>query len=132
MEIVLDTSAIIAFIANEPERASIVSLTKGATLIAPASVHWEVGNAFSAMFKRQRLNLDNAIKALTVYRTIPIRFVEVELLQSLQLAAGEKIYSYDAYLLQCSLKYRAALLTLDANLAAIARKLGVRVLEASR
>ncbi len=90
MEIVLDTSAIIAFIANEPERASIVSLTKGATLIAPASVHWEVGNAFSAMFKRQRLNLDNLLKALTVYRTIPIRFVEVELIQSLQIAAGEK------------------------------------------
>ena len=52
MELVADTSAIIAVIANGSERAAILERTVGAELIAPASVHWELGNAFSAMFRR--------------------------------------------------------------------------------
>ncbi len=52
MDIVLDTSVIIAVIANEPEKRVLIRLTKGAELIAPQSVHWEIGNAFSAMLKR--------------------------------------------------------------------------------
>lgn len=54
MDIVIDTSVIIAVIANEPEKGDLVELTKGANLIAPLSVHWEIGNAFSAMLKRRK------------------------------------------------------------------------------
>ena len=43
MDIVIDTSAIIAVIANEPEKPSLIRLTSGADLIAPASVHLEIG-----------------------------------------------------------------------------------------
>ena len=58
MEIVADTSVIIAVIANEPEKAAIVAQTQGADLFAPQSLPWEVGNAFSAMLKRQRITLE--------------------------------------------------------------------------
>src|SRR5437763_8514880 len=54
MDIVADTSAIIAVIANEPEKSALVAHTQGADLFAPLSIPWEVGNAFSAMLKRQR------------------------------------------------------------------------------
>ena len=43
MSCVIDTSAIIAVLLSEPERAALIRATKGAELVAPASVHWEIG-----------------------------------------------------------------------------------------
>ncbi len=129
MDIVIDTSAIIAVIANEPERNVLVESTQGADLIAPLSVHWEVGNAFSAMLKRQRVSLNQALAALDLYEHIPIRFVDVELSESLELANSWGLYAYDAYLLRCALKYHAPLLTLDHALIDCAKQLQIQVLE---
>jgi uncharacterized protein with PIN domain len=53
MRIAVDTSVIIAVIADEPQRIKIIELTKNSTIVAPSSVKWEVGNAFSAMLKNQ-------------------------------------------------------------------------------
>lgn len=53
MDIVIDTSAIIAVIVDEPERERIIELTRGNTLIGPGSILWEIGNAFSTMFERE-------------------------------------------------------------------------------
>ncbi len=77
MEIVVDTSVIIAVLVREPHRAALVQATASADLLAPPSVHWEVGNAFSAMFKRGRLTLRAARLALEAYRQIPIRFSDI-------------------------------------------------------
>lgn len=60
MKLVVDTSVILAVLLNEPHRQKILDITKGAELYAPASLHWEIGNAFSAMFKQNRLTLDQA------------------------------------------------------------------------
>jgi len=38
MDIVIDTSAIIAVIVGEPERKKIIEITKGNTLIGPGSI----------------------------------------------------------------------------------------------
>jgi len=129
MEIVVDTSAIIAVIADEPERSAILTLTRGADLVAPRSVFWEVGNAFSAMFKRNRAELKDVLKAIEIFKSIPIRFLEVELEDSLVLAAALKIYAYDAYLLQCALKYKLPLMTLDKELIGYALQKGVKVIQ---
>lgn len=51
MNITIDTSALIAVISNKKNKSKIIELTVGATLNSPISVHWEIGNAFSAMFK---------------------------------------------------------------------------------
>ncbi|MGB5687069.1 MAG: hypothetical protein WBM35_14775, partial [Candidatus Electrothrix sp.] len=58
---VVDTCALIAVITDEPERARIVELTRGNTLIGPGCIPWEIGNAFSAMFKRKRLTLNSTL-----------------------------------------------------------------------
>lgn len=129
MDIVIDTSAVIAVIANEPEKPSIVEHTLGANLIAPASVHWEVGNAFSAMFKRRRISLSQAKEAIKSYERIVFRFIDVDLGQSLELSDRLNMYGYDAYVLACALNLRSPLLTLDKKLAAAAPAVGVRVLE---
>ena len=60
MKFVVDASVIIAVIANEPEKEQLIEITKGADLLAPSSIHWEIGNTFSAMIKRRRVSLEPA------------------------------------------------------------------------
>ena len=68
-------------------------------------------------------------KALAVYGKIPIRFLDVDLEQSLKIAHELALYAYDAYLIRCAQKYRAPLVSLDQNLVASAKKIGVQVKE---
>ncbi|GAB4499635.1 MAG: hypothetical protein OHK0052_14980 [Anaerolineales bacterium] len=67
MQIIADTSTIIAVIVGESEKANLIELTKGAVIIVPPSVNWEVGNAFSAMLKRSRITLQQALQAIEIY-----------------------------------------------------------------
>jgi predicted nucleic acid-binding protein len=129
MDVVVDASVIIAVIADEPERAALIGLTQGTDLIAPHSVHWEVGNAFSAMFKRGRITLPRALRAMAAYRQIPIRLVDVELEESLEIAQRLEVYAYDAYLIRCAVKYMAPLISLDQHLIEGAKEMKVKVLE---
>lgn len=129
MKYVVDASTIIAVIANEPEREKLIELTKGVDLLAPASIHWEIGNAFSAMIKRGRVSLETAQKAIKIYKQIPIRFTEVELEDTLDIVAEHGIYAYDAYLIRCAIKYKSALITLDRRLAQVAQEMNVAVVE---
>jgi predicted nucleic acid-binding protein len=129
MKIVLDTSVIIAVIANEPCKNKLIALTKGASLISPYSVHWEIGNAFSAMFKQKRITLHQALKAIELYRKIPIIFEDVEPDESLRIASMLNIYAYDAYLIRCALKYDASLISLDKNLIKYAKQMNTEIIE---
>ena len=132
MDIVVDASVIVAVIANEPEKDGLIELTKGVDLIAPNSIHWEIGNAFSAMLKRKRTTLEQAKKAIEAYKKIPIRFVDVELAETLEIADELGIYAYDAYLIRCALKYDCPLISLDQGLVSHARQKNVQVLEVSQ
>ena len=129
MEIVVDASVLIAVIVNESEKERLVAITQEAELIAPMSVHWEIGNAFSSLLKRQRITLEQALQAIDMYLGIPVRFVEVELSNSLELAGELGLYTYDAYLLRCAEKFRLPLLTLDKHLMQAAKDKGVSILE---
>jgi predicted nucleic acid-binding protein len=131
MEVVVDASVLIAVITNEEEKEKLVAMTNEAELIAPLSVHWEVGNAFSSLLKRKRITIDEALQAIEIYLQIPVRFVEVELTDSLELANEFGIYAYDAYLLRCAEKYRLPLLTLDNRLVQVAKDKKIQVLEVS-
>jgi len=129
MEIVVDASVLIAVIVNETEKERLVLLTQEAELITPMSVHWEIGNAFSSLLKRGRVTVEQALQAIDMYLEIPVRFVEIELANSLELAGALGIYAYDAYLLRCAEKYRLPLLTLDKRLVQAAKDKGISVLE---
>jgi predicted nucleic acid-binding protein len=130
-QIVLDTSAVIAVITNEAHKQELVRVTRGMELLAPSSLPAEVGNAFSAMFKRNRISLDQARAAIAAYRQIPIRFIDIDLDQSLEISEKLGIYAYDAYVIACGLQHRAALLTLDRGQREAAEKAGAAVLEVS-
>ena len=132
MIVVVDTSALLAVLVSEPERGAIVLSTVGADLVAPGSVHWEVGNALSAMLKRKRATPPQVQRALAAYAAIPIRLVDVDLALALEIAAEHGLYAYDAYLITCALGQRAPLLSLDRGLAHAAKNAGVQMMEISR
>jgi predicted nucleic acid-binding protein len=65
----------------------------------------------------------------TGYRQIPIRYVDVELEDTLAIAARYAIYAYDAYLIRCGLKFSAPLLSLDRGLLQVAEHAGAHTIE---
>ena len=132
MNIVVDTSVIIAVILNEKKKSAIIKLTKGANLFAPTSLHWEIGNAFSAMFKRGRLKFEDAVKALGYYQEIPIRFTDIDLELVLDIANRYKIYAYDAYFIAAAKELNAPLLSLDTALLVIAKKERQKIIEVKK
>jgi predicted nucleic acid-binding protein len=129
MDLTVDTSVIMAVVLNEPSKAALVAATKGAELLVPTSVHWEIGNAFSALFKKRRISLDQATGALESYERIPLRLADVDLEASVSLAHEYGIYAYDAYVIECARRYQTALLSLDGPQCRIALRAGVDILE---
>ncbi len=129
MYLTIDTLALIAVIGNEASKDRIIEITASYSLYAPLSVHWEIGNAFSAMFKRQKTDIELAKLALKAYHAIPVKFIEVLLEQALELSYCQKIYAYDAYLIQCAQQTSTPLLTLDRGLKVVAKNIGLHVLE---
>lgn len=129
MDIIVDTSVLIAVITNEPTRPRLIELTADAHLLAPGSVPWEIGNAFSAMLKRQRATLAQVRQAWSAYAQIPLRFLDVDIEHALSVAAQYNVYAYDAYFIVCALQNKSPLLTLDGGLRQAATQAGVTILE---
>ncbi len=128
-EIVVDTTVIIAVITNEASKAKIIDATLDATLVAPRSLDIEVGNAFSRMFKRQRIDLQAAEKALNAYFQIPILGIEIDLASAVRLSHSLNVYAYDAYVIDCALKRKAPLMSLDGGLLEACRRAKVEIIE---
>ena len=129
MQIVIDTSAVMAVILNEDSKPAIVEATIDTTLSAPGSLHWEVGNALSSLLKRRRITLEEALIALLAYQSISLRMVDVDLEVVLKLADEMGIYAYDAYMLVCADSLKSPLLTLDKSMMRLAQDKGLKLME---
>jgi len=129
LEITADTSVILAVVLNEPAKPKLLERTRGAELVTAPTLPWEVGNSLSALFKRKRIDLDQARAALRSFREIPLRLGEISLEEAVELAEEQGIYAYDAYILECARKYRTPLLSLDGPQRKVAERLGIEVLE---
>jgi predicted nucleic acid-binding protein len=128
---VIDTSAVLAVVLNEPSKPSLIARTDGASLVAPESLPWEIGNALSAMFKQRRLTLSEALEALESYHSIPIRLVAVPLDDAVAIAHHANIYAYDAYVLSCARMQSAPIVSIDHGLKRVASDLGIPLIEES-
>ncbi len=132
MDIVIDTSAILAVLLDEPERPAILAQTTGVTLLAPGSLSWEVGNALASFLKRRRLTLAQALGILRTFGDVAIRTVTIDAGRAVTLASALSLYAYDAYMLEAARQHACALLTLDQGLLRAAAAAGVPTVEVLR
>ena len=132
MNIVIDTSVVISVITNEKHKEQLIEITKGSNLVAPSSLPWEIGNAFTAMFKRKRITLKKAKEALGYYQQIQLRLVDVPIYETIEIGQKLDIYAYDAYFIVCAKKLTCPLLSLDNSLLRAAEKMGVKIIEVKK
>ena len=129
MKIIADTNTFIAVALNEPEKDIIIRLTEGHALVAPEVLPFEIGNALTAMMKRNALNADEVILVWNMVQNIPVDLRRIDIGAALNIATQYNIYAYDAYFLECARNLRSPLLTLDQRMKNIARKIGIKVVE---
>jgi predicted nucleic acid-binding protein len=127
--VVIDTSAILAVLLDEPERQSVVEATMGTVVCAPASLCWEVGNAATAGVKRRRLTHERARQLVTDFEQVTIRELAVDVKRAVDLGLQLGIDAYDAYILEAARSSGFPLLALDGPIRRNAKKLGLRLVE---
>jgi len=129
MNLVSDTNIFLAVALDEPEKANIIQLTAKANAISPEILPYEVGNALSAMVKRNRLTKEEGLLAFDEIKSIPVRLVPINIQHALKLALEYNIYAYDAYFLQCAKQFSYPLITLDKKMKQVAYDLKIEVVE---
>ena len=127
MNMVIDTSAIIASVMRGPERDALAEAASGHVLIAPGFVRWEVCQALSVMIRQKGIDVMEARRGMEILDNIPLRYVEVDMAQVLSIASRMKGVAADAFLLETAIRYNAPLLTLDRSLGRAAESLGIDV-----
>jgi predicted nucleic acid-binding protein len=68
MNIIMDASAIITIVIDEPEKNLIINLTKDVELSSPKMIHFEIGNALTRLKRRQILSNEEIIEAYNVIK----------------------------------------------------------------
>lgn len=127
--LVIDTSALLAVLLNEPTRAALISATQGYGLVGAPSLPWEVGNALVAGVRRRRLAAAAVRQAWAGYQMVPVRLAEIDVGHALEIALELGLYAYDAYVLEAARAERLPLLTLDGRLARAAHRLALRLVD---
>jgi predicted nucleic acid-binding protein len=127
--IVIDTSAILAVLLDEPEKQAVVEATAGSVVCAPASLRWEVGNAATAGVKRRRLTTERARQLVSDFEQVRIRELAIDILRAVDLGLELGTYAYDAYILEAARSSGFPLLALDGPTRRNAEKLGLSLVE---
>ncbi|RJP79488.1 MAG: PIN domain-containing protein [Desulfobacteraceae bacterium] len=129
MKIIADTNTFIAVALNEPEKATIIQLTEGHDLIAPDVLPFEIGNALTAMMKKNTLKKEEVASAWEIIQQIQVDLRHTDIKSALRIAIKFNLYAYDAYFLKCAENLHSPLLTLDLGMQRVAREMGITILE---
>lgn len=123
--ILIDASAILAILLKENEAVGILEKTKNTLLLSAKCLPFEIANSLSKQLKRQLISLEKAQKIFSIFNRLPIELIDVDFNSSLEYCSKENHYSYDMFYLDCAVKNKCPLLTLDKKLSEIAVKRGV-------
>jgi predicted nucleic acid-binding protein len=129
MNIIADTNIFLAVTLEEPEKEKIVNITSGCVLYAPRILHFEIGNALTAMVKRRRLTSLEAMEAWRKACKIPVFLLDISIEASLKIAFKYDRYAYDCYFLHLALTKNYHLLSLDRGMIHAAKELRINILE---
>jgi predicted nucleic acid-binding protein len=129
MEILLDASAIMSVIVDEPESEIVINYTKDSIIVSPNMVSFEIANGITKMLKKKLIDTqEKMIRIIESFEKIPIKTVDVNLKKSLEIAWRYKIYTYDAFYLETAGRLNIPLLTFDSGMIRIGKELGINVL----
>ena len=128
MDIIIDSSCIIAVLLGEEESSKVREMTKGTRLNSAVCLPYEIGNSLSAAVKRHRISSDDAVLAYKEFLRIPVRLIEPDISKAVKIAAQESQNAYDAYYIACAIDMSIPLYTLDNGMIDIAEKRGVKCL----
>lgn len=104
---------------------NILQKTKDSILVSAKCLPFEIANSLSKQLKRELIALEQARKIFSIFNRLPIELVDVDFNNALEFCAQENHYAYDMFYLDCAVKNRCPLLTLDKKLSEIAVKRGV-------
>ena len=129
MEIVIDTSALIAVIADEPEADTVLEYSQNAIFVSPNVISFEIANSLSRMLKKGRINdQSKMVELVKSFQQIPIKLFENNLQNIVQIVWNYKIYAYDAFYLDTAKSLNIPLLTLDKEMKKIGKDFGITIL----
>jgi predicted nucleic acid-binding protein len=117
---VVDASAIIAVLFNEPTRDAVAARLRGQVLNAPILLPFEVASACLKKMRRvpaERLALMEAFRTLEAW---DIAYHDIDLAQAVRVAEQTGLAVYDAAYLWLARERDAELVTLDQKLEAAA------------
>lgn len=123
--IIIDASAILAVLLKEEDAMNILQKTKDSVLLSAKCLPFEIANSLSKQLKRQLIALEHVQKIFSIFNRLPIELVDVDFNNALEFCAQENHYAYDMFYLDCAVKNKCPLLTLDKKLSEIAVKRGV-------
>ena len=75
------------------------------------------------------MGLEEAKRGLEIFKSIPLRYIEPDFASAVSISKQINMYAYDAYFLDCALRQKAPLLTLDSKLKETATNLMIKTLE---
>jgi len=128
MEIMVDACAIMAVIVKEPERDTVIKLTKSAVIVSPDMISYEISNALTKMMKKKVIDKERMINAFDYFKNITIKTIDIDFIKVLEIAWDYNIYAYDACYLEASKRLNLPLLTFDGNMIKIGKEMGINIL----
>ena len=114
---VVDASALAAVMFDEPEANAVAGRLRGATLVAPTLLGYEIVNLCVTQARRYPDQRAGILQAFGFYCNLSIEFAEIDHAAVLQLAERSSLTGYDASYLWLAHRLGAELMTLDRQLA---------------
>ena len=115
---VVDASAVGALLFGEPDGQAVAERLRGADLIAPALLLFEVANVCLKKMRRHPERRDALMAAFGLLDRMELRIIEVDQVEILVLAERTGLSAYDASYLWLARRIASPLVTLDPRLAA--------------
>jgi predicted nucleic acid-binding protein len=115
---VVDASALGALLFGEPDGAAVAERLRGASLIAPALLPFEVANICLKKMRRHPDQRDVLMVAFGMLGQMEVGIVEVDHDEALVTAERSGLTAYDASYLWLARRTRSELVTLDGQLQA--------------
>jgi len=115
---VVDASAVVALLFNEPTRDEVVARLRGSSLHAPALVGFEVANACLKKMRARPGERLALLEAFALLDDLAIAPQPIDLDAAIALAERTKLSVYDASYLWLAQALGVELVTLDGRLAA--------------